>query len=241
MDTENHKPPCYRVGDLLVELGTRHVVRGNREIPMPGLSFDLLLALIRAAPNIVSIDQLMDQIWPGLVVNHETVTQRVKLLRDALGDDSRHPRYLALVRGHGYRLIAPVSKPEPGKNHAAHRFHARLTGLLALLALSLLALGLHDGASVFTPGNRAMTPERSLAVLPFVSLPGDAASADFLADAPYCGRTSLPIRCPCPMGRCQRLPAFPRTSIVVDSFCSAISHSMEKRCVGAWHGPTLPA
>ncbi len=53
----------YRAGDLLLDAGTREVTRDGREITLSGLSFDLLLALTRHAPNIVSIDELMDEVW----------------------------------------------------------------------------------------------------------------------------------------------------------------------------------
>ena len=52
----------------------------------------------------------MTQVWPGLVVSPETVNKRVNLLREALGDDAREPRYIVGVRSRGYRLIAPVSR-----------------------------------------------------------------------------------------------------------------------------------
>jgi TolB-like protein/DNA-binding winged helix-turn-helix (wHTH) protein len=98
----------YRVGDLIVDIGQARVTRGDRGIALPKLSFDLLVALIHRAPNLVSTDDLMAQVWPGLVVNLETVSQRVKLLRDALDDDPKEPRYIGSVRGRGYRLIASV-------------------------------------------------------------------------------------------------------------------------------------
>jgi len=104
------EPACYRVGDLLVDAGRRRVERDGSEIALPGLTFDLLLALAREAPNLSSIDSLMQQVWPGRVVSPETVSQRVKLLRAALGDDPESPRYLTGVRGHGYRLIVPVER-----------------------------------------------------------------------------------------------------------------------------------
>ena len=104
------EPTCYRVGDLLVDVGRRRVERDGSEIALPGLTFDLLLALAREAPNLSSIDALMQQVWPGRVVSPETVSQRVKLLRAALGDDPESPRYLTGVRGHGYRLIVPVER-----------------------------------------------------------------------------------------------------------------------------------
>jgi TolB-like protein/Flp pilus assembly protein TadD/DNA-binding winged helix-turn-helix (wHTH) protein len=105
----------YRVDDLIIDVGSQRVMRGDQEIPLPQLSFEFLLALARAAPNVLSVDQLMERVWPGLVVGPETVSQRVKLVRDALGDDSQSPRYIGGVRGRGYRMIARVSpvSPEP--------------------------------------------------------------------------------------------------------------------------------
>ena len=100
----------FDFADLRVDLGRRIVSRGMDEIPLPKLSFDLLLALLQSAPNVVSIDEFMQQVWPGLVVSPETVSQRVKLLRDALGDDPRNAKYVVGVRGLGYRVIPPVSR-----------------------------------------------------------------------------------------------------------------------------------
>lgn len=98
----------YRAGDLLIDVGRQQVVRDNHMIALPKLSFDLLVALARAAPNLVSSEALLRQVWPRVVVGPETLNQRVKLVRDALGDDFRHPRYVEGLRGRGYRLIPPV-------------------------------------------------------------------------------------------------------------------------------------
>ena len=102
------EPAGYRVDDLVVDVAPRRVSRAGAVIPLKALSFDLLVALVRAAPNLVSFDQLNERVWPGLVVSPETIVQRVKLLRDALGDDAQAPRYIEGVRGRGYRLVAEV-------------------------------------------------------------------------------------------------------------------------------------
>jgi TolB-like protein/DNA-binding winged helix-turn-helix (wHTH) protein len=101
-------PTRFRIGDLEVDIGKAEVRRGEGTIALPKLSFDLLCALINAAPAIVTNDELLQQVWPGLLVSPESVSQRVKLLRSAIGDDSQQPRYILGVRARGYRLIPVV-------------------------------------------------------------------------------------------------------------------------------------
>jgi adenylate cyclase len=98
----------YSVDNLTIDTGRQLVIRAGDPIALPKLSYDLLLVLMRAAPNLVSLDELMRLVWPGLVVSPETVSQRIKLLRDALDDDPRAPRYIAGLRGRGYQIIAAV-------------------------------------------------------------------------------------------------------------------------------------
>ena len=99
----------FIAGDLHVDVGQQRVTRAGIKITLPDLSFQLLLALIRVAPNVLSNDLLMARVWPGQIVSPETVSKRVNLLREALGDDAKDPRYIAGVRNRGYRLVAAVS------------------------------------------------------------------------------------------------------------------------------------
>ena len=108
-DTGGIDSEVFLVGDLRVDVGQQRVTRTGIEITLPNLSFQLLVALIRAAPNVLSHDLLMARVWPGLVVSPETLNKRVNLLREALGDDAQEPRYIAGVRSRGYRLVAAVA------------------------------------------------------------------------------------------------------------------------------------
>jgi adenylate cyclase len=83
-------------------------MRNGAALKLGGLSFDLLVALIECAPNVASYDELAERVWKGRPVSPETVAQRAKMLRDALSDDAKNPRYFELVRGQGYRLCSPV-------------------------------------------------------------------------------------------------------------------------------------
>jgi TolB-like protein/DNA-binding winged helix-turn-helix (wHTH) protein/Tfp pilus assembly protein PilF len=106
--TEANRPTSYQVDDLIVDVGQQRVTRAGTDIPLPQLSFELLITLARAAPDVVSFDDLIDRVWPGLVITPETISQRVKLVREALGDDPHAPRYIGSVRGRGYRMVAAV-------------------------------------------------------------------------------------------------------------------------------------
>ncbi len=188
----------WEVGDLLVDVGRQRVTRGDAEIDLPKLSFDLLLALARRAPDVVSSDDLLTLVWPGLVVGPEAISQRVKLLRQALGDRTEEPRYIAALRGRGYRLVAEARRvtttagagatsaaPSEVESPRAQPVRARrpwLTGAVgaAVLATVLLTYSLHQrrvgtdaGAQVASERTAAAAVERTVAVLPFESLSAD--------------------------------------------------------------------
>lgn len=94
----------YRLDDLTIDLARQRVERGGERLNVTGLSFQLLRYLVIQGERVVGFGELIEHVWAPAVVNEETVTQRVKLLRQALGDDGRSPRYLRSVRGKGYQL-----------------------------------------------------------------------------------------------------------------------------------------
>lgn len=110
MDNRGIKHGRRLIGDLVFDPGKRQIGRDGRALNMPKLSYRLFSALAESAPNVVTHDELVDRVWRGRAVSHDTITQRVKLLREALGDDATAPRYIALVRGEGYRLLPEVGR-----------------------------------------------------------------------------------------------------------------------------------
>jgi DNA-binding winged helix-turn-helix (wHTH) protein len=109
-DDEAGPASRWRVADLLLDTRRQRLWRGADEIPLPKLTYDLFATLVRRSPDVISDEDLMKAVWPGLIVSPETVSQRVKLLRAALGDESRTPRYVGRLRGRGYFLV-PSAQP----------------------------------------------------------------------------------------------------------------------------------
>lgn len=83
-----------RNGDVPVELNSRY--------------FDALALLVSEQGRLVSKDRFMDEVWRGVPVTDEALTQCIRTLRRQLGDDAAHPRFIETVPKHGYRFIAAV-------------------------------------------------------------------------------------------------------------------------------------
>jgi len=102
----------YRFADLEADAGAGTVKRGDQNLSLSPLSFDLLLALLRRAPQVFRRQELLTTVWPGEYVNDDTLSKRVRLLREALGDLGEDPRYVASVRGWGYKMVPDVERLE---------------------------------------------------------------------------------------------------------------------------------
>lgn len=168
-------PSIIRVGDLTLDTGRQRLTHGTVPIHLGPLTYRLLLALVEAAPNVASHDELARAVWNGRPVSPETVSQRVKLLREAIGDHANDPQYVELVRGRGYRLLPRVEavKPaDPQRRRKRSLWFAAAATLVVVAVLLLRAYVTPDATSPTSP---------SLAVLPFADMsPGQ--DHEYLAD-----------------------------------------------------------
>jgi non-specific serine/threonine protein kinase len=100
------KPGLWRFGaaELDERLATLRVA-GN-PVELDRSSYDILLALLRHAGEVVTKDELLEAGWPGRVVSENSLAKAVSRLRQALGDDAGS---LRVVHGYGYRLAAAVN------------------------------------------------------------------------------------------------------------------------------------
>lgn len=103
-------PAGYRFADLTLDLKARRVARGAQAIRLGRLTFELLRVLVEHSPAMLSRADLGEHVWRGRYVSPTTLIQRVKLLRCALSDDGRTPRYVGVVHGQGYRLLPEVQR-----------------------------------------------------------------------------------------------------------------------------------
>lgn len=94
-----------RLADLCIDLDRHEVTRGDAVIPLTSVEFRLLAALVEAEGRVLTRDVLIESLYAadGADVFDRTIDVHVRRLRDKLGDDADDPRYIATVRGAGYR------------------------------------------------------------------------------------------------------------------------------------------
>jgi TolB-like protein/DNA-binding winged helix-turn-helix (wHTH) protein len=158
----------------------------------------LLLCLAGRAGEVVSIDDLLNQVWSDVTVSPDSVYQAVASLRRLLGDDSKQPAYIETVPRLGYRMVATVSPwadqsisetgehPTPATPNAlttdapdvqkksGSRIRAGFTwAAVAVLCLALVVVFLFHGKAANDNPSASPAiapPQKSIAVLPFLDL-----------------------------------------------------------------------
>lgn len=109
----------YRFDCFTLDVGERTLWRDDAVLDVSSRYFDALVLMVQEAGGLVSKDRFMDEVWRGVPVTDEALTQCIKSLRRALGDDAARPRFIETVPKHGYRFVAVVQQDEESAPVAA--------------------------------------------------------------------------------------------------------------------------
>jgi TolB-like protein/DNA-binding winged helix-turn-helix (wHTH) protein len=194
-----------RIGVWRVDPALDEISKDGNTVKLEPRTMQLLLCLAEHAGQVVSVEQLLDKVWTGVVVTPDSVYHAVAALRRVLGDDAKEPAYIGNVPRRGYRLVAPVvpwiDPPTPPleREHSVVGLPGKLSRRLTIvLSIALVAaldyvvdrfwLSRHIASerSLTTPIPAAVTAqpaisEKSIAVLPFVDM-SEKKDQEYLAD-----------------------------------------------------------
>ena len=120
----------YRFGSYCLDAADRRLSRDGAPVELNARYFDALALLVREGGRLVSKDRFLDEVWRGIPVTDEALTQCIRTLRRELGDDASAPRFIETVPKHGYRFIAPVGGVAPVSEVVTANVSAR-TAMLA--------------------------------------------------------------------------------------------------------------
>src|SRR6478735_1403273 len=137
--------PRYAFGDFVLETAQQEVrCRDGSELNLSPRLFNALLLFVEHAGELLDKDALMRALWPGLVVDENSLSQVVSSLRRALADDPHDSRYIQTVPRRGFRFIATVT--ELPESAIAER-------------LSIAAVGSGIAAEPASPREPAIAPQ----------------------------------------------------------------------------------
>jgi DNA-binding winged helix-turn-helix (wHTH) protein len=103
----------YTFGPFRLDADDRRLTRDGEPVEVSPRYFDALRLLAAEQGRLVTKDRFLAEVWRGVPVTDEALTQCIRALRKALGDDVAAPRYIETVPRHGYRFVAPVSAAGP--------------------------------------------------------------------------------------------------------------------------------
>src|SRR5438093_1007220 len=138
----------YRFGPFVADRRGYRVLRGADQLDLTPKLLDLLFYLLDHAGDLVTKEALLDALWPDANVTENALAQAMSELRQSLGDDAGSPQFIKTVARRGYRFIATVEPAQRSPVPAA------------------------AGA-----GDAGPSEDRTLAVLDFANVSGDADSA----------------------------------------------------------------
>ena len=185
-----------RIGEWCVNPRSGQLSRNGQTGRVEVRTMRLLVCLAEHAGEVVSIDDLLNEAWPGVAVSQDSVYQAVASLRRLLGDDPKQPTYIETVPRLGYRMVAAVgpwaeqAAARTGSSRAAeHEPPAAATSDVAVpgphrrtgfiwaiaAALCVAAVGAFLLAGTVRSHSQATSlpvpvPRQSIAVLPFHDL-----------------------------------------------------------------------
>jgi len=123
----------FRFEQFDLDLGDRQLRNGGSAVELNSRYFDALALLVSQQGRLVSKDRFLEEVWRGVPVTDEALTQCIRTLRRQLGDDAGRPRFIETVPKHGYRFIAPVETAgAAGRPAIERRVPTRDALLLAL-------------------------------------------------------------------------------------------------------------
>jgi transcriptional activator of cad operon len=174
-----------RIGAWCVNPASGQISRDGETARVEVRTMRLLLCLAEHSRELVSIDDLLAQVWPDVTVAPDSVYQAVASLRRLLGDDPKQPTYIETVPRLGYRMIAtvspwadqPIVQTGAQVNSPRPRFRAGFTLAAAALCFALVVAFLLYGKVTnnnhFASAAVAPQSQKSIAVLPFLDLTDD--------------------------------------------------------------------
>ena len=93
----------FTFGRCVIQASARQLLVDGQPARLGARAFDVLMALVQRRDGVISKNELLDVVWPGLIVEENNLQVQVSALRKLLG-----PQTIVTIPGRGYRFVAPT-------------------------------------------------------------------------------------------------------------------------------------
>ena len=104
VSSANREEEIYSIGTLELNSTTKEVRVDNQIVKLRPKEFMILELLMKHAGRVFSAQQIYEAVWNEEAINTETVMVHIRKLREKIELDPKHPRYLKVVWGIGYKI-----------------------------------------------------------------------------------------------------------------------------------------
>jgi adenylate cyclase len=105
--SEERRQRRYQFGEFTLDLETGFLRRQREPVDVRAKAFDLLAYLVQRHGCVVTKDELVDAVWPGVAVTDNSLAQCMAEVRRVLGDDDRN--IIRTIPRRGYVFAAEVA------------------------------------------------------------------------------------------------------------------------------------
>jgi TolB-like protein/DNA-binding winged helix-turn-helix (wHTH) protein/Flp pilus assembly protein TadD len=195
-----------RFGQFVIQPGRRQLLIDGKPAKIGSRAFDVLTALVERRQRVVTKEELLDLVWPGIAVEQSNLQVHIMALRKLLGSDA-----IATIPGRGYQFVGAIDEQDAPAISAStdlptttidmeplvgsrtetrrlgvfrHASFVKAAGLIALIVACgafYIAWRKPPSYDVFKRFTQAEAAHLSLVVLPFINLSNDP-SQDYFAD-----------------------------------------------------------
>ena len=122
----------FLLGPWRVQPRLRRIIKGQRIERLEPRCMDLLLFFARHPRQVHTKEWLIEKVWRVRAVADNTLTHAIGVLRKALGDDARQPKFIETIHRCGYRLLvkpAPIRPEQPVETSTEPFNHPMIRGV----------------------------------------------------------------------------------------------------------------
>ncbi len=137
----------FRVGDFEVEPRRLEIAGQDRVIQVEPKVMGVFVDLIQSAGTPRTKREILQAVWPDVIVGDAVLSRAISILRHSLGEDAKNPQFIETIPRVGYRFVGEVSHYteeiiETVKAAEEKSFNWWIAALIGILLMAAFVLGL---------------------------------------------------------------------------------------------------